>query len=929
MLENGCLRTTPDETEAFRLLTGRGDPPHALHGRSALGRRWTCARGMDVTPSSNQSFRGEQPAPHWHTIGAIDVVAMLGSSTSMGLSSDEAHRRLAAVGPNEIVMTARRSPLLMLAAQFADATVLVLLGAAVIAAFLGEAGDIAAIVAIVVLNAILGFVQEYRAERALAALKALATLTSRVRRDGDETSVPSTALVPGDLVALEAGNIVPADLRIIYAGSLRVDESTLTGESQPVEKTPASIAEPNTAVADRRNMAYKGTTISHGRGRGVVVATGMTTELGRIAALLRESETPRTPLQIRLARFGRNLAFVIVALCGIVFVAGLLRGEEPALMFMTALSLAVAAVPEALPAVVTVALALGARTMVKRNALIRRLPAVETLGSVTYICSDKTGTLTENRMRVELLLSKRAPEDFPLDNRPDPVRDLLIEAIALNNDAVRGADGELIGDPTEVALRRAAEESGQARESLEAAMPRIAELPFSSDRSRMTTLHRHVDGIIAFTKGAPEQVVPRCADRLTSDGLVPIDCDALLLDAERMAASGLRVLAIAMRRLDETPSRLDDVEEQQTFLGLIGLMDPPRPEAKTAVATCQAAGIHVVMITGDHAATARSIATRLGITSEHDALVSGSEISAMSEDELTSRVLDIRVYARVAPEDKLRIVQALQQRGQFVAMTGDGVNDAPALRRANIGVSMGKAGTDVAREASHMVLLDDDFATIVSAVSEGRRIYDNIRRFVRYILSTNSGEIWTLFLAPFLGLPLPLLPIHILWMNLVTDGLPSLALAAEPAERGVMRRPPRPPDESIFAGGLWEHALWVGLLMAALALGTQAFAIHIGDAHWQSMTFTVLTLSQLAHALAIRSERDSLFRQGLFSNKAITGAVGLTIVLQLSTLYVPALARVFRTAPLTAGELAACFGLASVIFVAVELEKLIRRRRPQ
>ena len=863
---------------------------------------------------------------NWHALDADVVALKLASNATTGLSSVDASARLVSNGPNQIATARRRGLVGMLVAQFADPTVLVLLGAAGIAAILGEVSDIAAIVAIVLLNAVLGVVQEYRAERALAALKALAAFTARVKRDGAEMSVPAATLVPGDIVALEAGNVIPADLRIIDANALRVDESALTGESQPVHKTSASLTAPDLSVADRRNMAYKGTTVSLGRGSGIVTATGMKTELGRIATLLRDAETPRTPLQIRLARFGRNLAVIIVVLCTVIFVTGLLRGEEPALMFMTALSLAVAAIPEALPAMVTVTLALGARSLVKRNALIRRLPAVETLGSVTFICSDKTGTLTENRMRAELLLTDTRATSLPIEGAPDPVQALLFQAMALNNDAVRGADGALIGDPTEAALYRAAEEAGHSKPSIEAVLPRVAELSFSSDRSRMTTLHRQDGGIVAFTKGAPERVIPGCIDRLGARGLHPIDRNAVLRDAEKMAASGLRVLAIAMRRLDTHPRSIDDAESHQTFLGLVGLMDPPRPEAMQAVATCQSAGIRVVMITGDHAATARSIATRLGIASPDDAIVTGAEIAAMSNDELKSRVLDVRVYARVAPEDKIRIVDALQQRGQFVAMTGDGVNDAPALRRANIGVSMGKAGTDVAREASHMVLLDDNFATIVSAVREGRRIYDNIRRFVRYILSTNSGEIWTLFVAPFLGLPLPLLPIHILWMNLVTDGLPGLALAAEPPERDVMRRPPRAPDESIFAGGLWQHALWVGLLMTALALGTQAFAIHVADSHWQSMTFTVLTLAQLGHVLAIRSERESLFRQGLFSNKPLAGAVGLTVLLQMSTLYVPQLNPIFRTTPLSARELGSCVAVASVIFFAVELEKLIRRR---
>lgn len=862
----------------------------------------------------------------WYTLDGQRVLAALGSSIASGLSTGQVHLRLGQYGPNELAEATQRGPLRMLLAQFTDVMVLVLIAAAVIAGFLGEPEDIAAIVAIVLLNATLGFVQEYRAERAMAALKAIAALTARVRRDAVDTTVPASELVPGDLVLLEAGNVVPADMRLIDVTTLRIEEAVLTGESQPVDKISTPLEERDVPLGDHRNMAYKGTIVGHGRAVGVVVATGMRTELGRIAMLLRDEEETRTPLQKRLARFGRNLAVVILALCAIIFIAGLLRGEEPALMFMTALSLAVAAIPEALPAVVTMSLALGARKMVRQHALIRRLPAVETLGSVTYICSDKTGTLTENRMRVEVVQATGPAIPVPTAGSFDEPLTRLLQAIALNNDAGPGDDGEPTGDPTETALYRAAETAGQGKRTLEIDWPRIGEVPFSSERSRMTTAHRGAEGIIAYTKGAPERVLAACVERLAPDGIEALDRAAVLANAEAMAASGLRVLAVAMRRVSSIPPQWEDVEAQQAFLGLVGLLDPPRPEAKEAVSLCQSAGIHVVMITGDHRGTALAIAGRLGIAAANARVISGPELATMSGEELDAVVRDIRVYARVAPEDKIRIVKALQRRGEYVAMTGDGVNDAPALRRADIGVAMGRSGTDVAREASRMVLLDDNFATIVNAVREGRRIYDNIRRFVRYSLSTNSGEIWTLFLAPFIGLPLPLLPIQILWMNLVTDGLPGLTLAAEPAERDIMRRRPRPPGESIFAHGLWQHAIWVGLLMAGLALGTQAWAIHMNDSHWQSMTFTVLTLSQLAHLLAIRSEHQSLFRQGLWSNKPLLGAVVLTLGMQMATLYVPALTRVFTTAPLTIGELVSCLAVASIVFSAVEIEKWLRRR---
>jgi len=869
-----------------------------------------------------------------HLRDAQELAQAHGVDPRSGLPADEATRRAARHGANELEDHARRGPLALLAEQFTDFMVLVLLGAAVVSGLVGDLTDTLVILVIVVLNAVIGFVQAWRADQAMAALRQLAAAHAAVLRDGEVQVVPARTLVPGDIVLLEAGNQIPADLRLIEIAQLQVDESALTGESVTVAKQAGTLGADASALGDRVNMAFKGTTATHGRARGLVVATGMHTELGKVARLL-GGEDRSTPLQLRLAAFGKRLALAVLGICAIVFVVGVLRGEAPLLMALTAISLAVAAIPEALPAVVTVLLALGARRMVAVNALVRRLPSVETLGSVTTICSDKTGTLTQNRMHAELLLA-RGQGWTPGDALPSAVHREALRAAVLCNDATCHTEDDdsgtastvWLGDPTETALVLAAHAGGLNKAALDAASPRVQEQPFDAARKRMTTFHRVAGGYVAYTKGAPESVLPRCTAQWTPEGPAPLDNTALLAQAGHLAAQGLRVLALARRghaRLPDT-NALDEVESQFELLGLVALIDPPRPEAQAAVRQCISAGITPVMITGDHPATARAIAHRLGIVDFAGApVLTGAELAGLDDAALSGHVEQVHVYARVDPAQKIRIVQALQARGHFVAMTGDGVNDAPALKRADIGVAMGRGGTDVAREASSLVLLDDNFATIVAAVKEGRRIYDNIRKFVRYAMTGNSGEIWTIFLAPMLLLPIPLLPIHILWVNLVTDGLPGLALAAEPAERGIMHRPPRPPGESLFAHGMWQHILFMGLLIAGLCLAVQAWALHTGHAHWQTMVFTVLTLAQMAHVLAIRSESVPLWRLGLASNRPLLYAVLLTFVLQMATIYVPFLNPIFKTEPLTLPELALCLAAAAVVYVAVEIEKAWRR----
>jgi len=845
-------------------------------------------------------------------------------SDEKGLSEAEARRRLEHHGPNVLREGKSRSSWLMFFEQFKDFMILLLLGAAVVSGMIGEIRDSITILIIVILNGSVGFTQEFRAEKAMQALKAMATPWATVMRQGKVARIEALEIVPGDLVLLEAGQIVPADLRLTESAGLKIDESPLTGESVPVDKTIETIMAESLSVGDRHNMAHKGTLVTYGRGTGVAVATGMATEMGKIASLLDTAATLKTPLQNRLARMGRHLAAAAVAICVIVFLAGLWRGEDFVLMFLTAVSLAVAAVPEALPAVVTISLALGAKQMVRNQALIRRLPAVETLGSATYICTDKTGTLTMNRMRVEQIIDSRfrGLPFSPASNKADDAgsREELCLALALSNDVELDEDGTPLGDPTEVALFEAAKKIGYDKQKLIDSYPRVTEIAFSSERQIMTTVHRTPAGkYLAFTKGGFSAVTGRCPD---------LDTGKAEAHHVRLAENGMRVLTFAFRAWDSLPESMtaEAMETGLTFLGLTGAVDPPRPEAMAAVRECRNAGIIPVMITGDHPLTARAIATRISILDgDDDAVLTGSDLESKSLAELAGIVGHVRVYARMAPQQKLKLVKALQKEGEAVAMTGDGVNDAPALKQANIGVAMGINGTDVAKEAADMVLLDDNFATIVRAVKEGRKIYDNIRKFFKYTLTSNSGEIWVIFLAPFLGLPIPLLPIHILWINLITDGAPGLAMTVEPAEKDIMQRPPRPPAESLFAHGMWQHILWVGLLMSGSCLAIQGWAIVQGS-HWQTMVFTTLCLSQFGHALAIRSEHQSIFTLGFLSNRPLLLTIICSIGVQMAIIYIPWLQEVFHTNRLSMMELTFTLLASSTVFIGVEIEKIFIRR---
>lgn len=859
---------------------------------------------------------------NWHKLSIQEVFEKLDTG-SKGLTDSSAEDRLQKHGYNLLVEAKKRTIAGMLLAQFKDVMILILLAAAIISGIIGDLTDTIVILIIVVLNAFLGFYQEYKAEKAMQALKQMALIQAKVMRSGHVSEQPAEQLVPGDIVILEAGNAVPADIRITESVNLRIDEAALTGESQAIDKISELLEMDDLPVGDKKNMAFKGTFVAYGRGTGVVTETGMKTELGHIAKMLQEDEV-LTPLQQRMASFGKKLSVLVLFLCVLFFVSGWLSGEDVFKMVMTSISLAVAAIPEALPAVITISLALAAKRMIRQNSLIRKLPAVETLGSVTYICTDKTGTLTENKMHVEQAFVNlpTGQAGGKLYERKDLLSiiqeenvSLMINAFALNNDAI--VDGDTVkGDPTEIALLELAKELNVNTNT----WTRLAEIPFDSERKLMTTFHSYGEKVISFTKGAPDILLQRCEN---------VDLTAMQQQVDEMALKGQRILGFAFRYWDVLPEEPSSAtcENDLQFLGLCGMIDPPRKEVFDAIVQCKTAGIVPIMITGDHPLTAKTIAERIGIlNNSKDLVLTGQQLSGMDEDTFLAKVEKIKVYARVSPEQKLQIVKMLQKKGHYVAMTGDGVNDAPSLKRANIGIAMGITGTDVSKEAADMILLDDNFSTIIKAVKEGRRIYDNILKFIKYLMTTNSGELWTLLLGPLLGLPIALLPIHILWINLVSDGLPAIALSFEKAEKDIMTRPPRPPQQTVFANGRGLHMIWVGILMAAVALGAQGIAIRY-DLHWQTIVFNVLCLSQMAHVMAIRSQKQSLFSIGILSNKPLIGAVLLTLLLQVVITYTPFLQPIFKTETLSLYEFLGVGAASTIIFFAVEIEKAISRKR--
>jgi P-type Ca2+ transporter type 2C len=877
----------------------------------------------------------------WHTLPTETVFHRLRSAPA-GLEHGESVRRQVEYGPNQLQAAARISPWAMLLEQFRNVLVIILLAATVLSAFLGH-GVEAVVIAIIVLFAVLlGFVQEYRAERAIEALRELAAPTATVLRDGEEIEIPARDLVPGDVIVLRTGDRVPADARLVEAINLKLEEAALTGESLPVGKHTTPLAEARLMVGDRKNMIYSGTIVTYGRGRALVVATGMQTEFGQITGMLQAVETGRTPLQENLDRVGKALAKAAFGVVAIVVALGLLRGQPFLEMLLFGIALAVAVVPEALPAVVTISLAIGVQRMARRHALVRRLPTVETLGSTTVICSDKTGTLTKDEMTVrrifvagELIEITNTGYDpsgtFLRDGVPiapsEPLTELLRGAALCSDARLVEHEGrwQIKGDPTEGALLVAAAKAGLDKADLDAQAPRMSEIPFTSETKRMTTLHTTPDGTVAYAKGAPEIILDSCANVMTAEGEHPLDVagrEMILAAAQQMAGDALRVLAVARRQVSD----IAETERGLTFVGLVGMLDPPRPEARAAIAICAQAGIRPIMITGDHPLTAQAIARELGLLKD-GRVVTGAELEELSEADLAREVEHIEVYARVSPAHKLRVVTALQQRGHVVAMTGDGVNDAPALKKADIGVAMGITGTDVSKEAAAMTLTDDNFASIVAAVEEGRAIFGNIKKYLMYLLSSNIGEIGLMVGAALLGLPLPLTAVQILYVNLATDGLPALALAVDPPEPDLLQRQPRNPRNGIFTrpvtilmvvGGLWSTMVNVGLFAWALNSGRSL-------AEAMTMTFVSLVLIQFFKAYNYRSDRHSVLRRP-FANKWLNLAILWELLLLIAIIYLPFLHEPFGTFSLPPIDWLIVIGGALTISPVLELMKWMERR---
>ena len=963
-----------------------------------------------VTPSTRSNSLPDL-AKAWHTLDVEKTLSELDSNAEAGLTSQQVEERLQQYGPNELEETAGRSSWEILLDQFKNIMLVMLIAVAVISGILDllalqqgktDGGvpfkDTIAILAIVILNGVLGYLQESRAEKALAALKSLSSPKVRVIRDGRPIEIDGKDLVPGDIMLIEAGVQISADARLIEQSNLQIREAALTGEAHAVNKQVDVPLQEETPLGDRINLVYQGTEVVQGRGTAIITGTGMRTELGKIAEMLQSVESEPTPLQQRMTQLGNVLVTGSLILVALVIVGGMTKsyidsgrfnGSVLQELVEVSLSMAVAVVPEGLPAVITVTLALGTQRMVRRNALIRKLPAVETLGSVTTICSDKTGTLTQNKMVVQNVATvgqnfsvtgqgyaptgeftfndkSITPEQYPelqtlliacvvcndaLLQQEDPQSQAKGKTAARSNSASSAVNWIILGDPTEGALLSLAGKGGLDKENLKRQMKRVEEFPFSSERKRMSVICEgsiqnvahtaHNSPFLMFTKGSPELILERCRTYQLGDAaetLSNAQREQILAQNNQMAGAGLRVLGFAYKPLDaKPPAGSDETTEQDLiWLGLVGMLDAPRPEVRDAVARCRDAGIRAVMITGDHQLTAQAIAQDLGIAKVGDRVLTGQELQRLSPEELDQQVDDVSIYARVSPEHKLRIVQALQRRGKFVAMTGDGVNDAPALKQADIGIAMGITGTDVSKEASDMVLLDDNFATIVAATEEGRTVYNNIRRFIKYILGSNIGEVLTIAAAPIMGLGgVPLTPLQILWMNLVTDGLPALALAVEPAEPDVMKRRPFSPRESIFARGMGSYMVRIGIIFAIISIALMAWAYDYthaagyngpgGKDAWKTMVFTTLCIAQMGHALAVRSNSKLTIEMNPFSNPYLLLAVIVTTALQLALVYVPPLQSFFGTHPLSLTELGICLGFSALMFVWVELEKLFLR----